>query len=288
MSRLLGRRPTATRTRSKSFSSCLPSAVSKVARMPLPASPPPWRPWSESRISANSLRSRSSSGWTRSRSAPGSRPSVISTTRDLAAQRGVDVAHLQADVAAADDEQPGRHVLQLQRAGRVHDARRGQVERRRLRGHRAGGDDAVLEAVALAALDLDGVRRRRTCRRPGRNRPCGPWHRPDEVAGQRVDDLLPVAADGVDVDLRRAEADADVGGVAGVGDELGGVQQRLGRDAADVQAGAAGPLAGVDERDLEAVVGGEERGGVAAGAAAEDEELRFDGFRHGRGVFSIG
>ena len=39
------------------------------------------------------------------------------------------------------------------------------------------------------------------------------------------------------------ERDAEVGGVAGVGDELGGVQQRLGRNAADVQAGAAGPLA---------------------------------------------
>ena len=40
-----------------------------------------------------------------------------------------------------------------------------------------------------------------------------------------------------------AELQAEVGGVAGVGDELGGVQQRLGGDAADVQAGAAGPLA---------------------------------------------
>ena len=62
-------------------------------------------------------------------------------------------------------------------------------------------------------------------------------------------------------------------GVLRVGDELGGVQQRLGRDAADVQAGAAGAFARLDQGDRDAVVGGEEGGRVAAGAAAEDEEL---------------
>src|SRR5262249_12030501 len=102
-----------------------------------------------------------------------------------------------------------------------------------------------------------------------------------EVAGHLVHDLLRGRADAVHVDLGVAELHAKVGGVAGLGDELGGVQQRLGRDAADVQAGAAGPVTGVDERDLEALVGGEEGGGVAAGAAAEDGELRFNHFGHG-------
>ena len=41
-----------------------------------------------------------------------------------------------------------------------------------------------------------------------------------------------------------------------------------------------GRLAGVDERDLHALVGGEERRGVAAGTAAEDDQLRFDDFGH--------
>ena len=103
---------------------------------------------------------------------------------------------------------------------------------------------------------------------------------PAEVAGQRLDDLLPVAAHAVDVDLRRLEGDADVGGVAGVGDELGGVQHGLGRNAADVQAGAARPLAGIDERDLHALVGRQERRRIAAGTGAEDDELCVDNVCH--------
>src|SRR5262249_57499555 len=95
----------------------------------------------------------------------------------------------------------------------------------------------------------------------------------DEVLRQRIDDLLPVGADGVYVDLRWREGEADVLGVAGVGDELGGVQHGLGWDAADVQTGAAGALARLDQGDFEAVVGGEEGGGVTAGATAEAAAL---------------
>ena len=46
---------------------------------------------------------------------------------------------------------------------------------------------------------------------------------------------------------------------------LADVQQRLGRDAADVQADAAEALVALDEDDVEAEIGGAERGGVAAG-----------------------
>ena len=60
---------------------------------------------------------------TRSRSAPGSSPAVISTTVTFAAERGVDAAELEPDVAAADDEQRLRDVGQIERAGRVHHAR---------------------------------------------------------------------------------------------------------------------------------------------------------------------
>ena len=45
---------------------------------------------------------------------------------------------------------------------------------------------------------------------------------------------------------------------------------------------SAGATAGVDEGHLEALVGGEERRGVTAGAAAEDDELRFEDFGHDR------
>jgi len=49
-----------------------------------------------------------------------------------------------------------------------------------------------------------------------------------------------MAAYAVDVDAGLAEVDAESAGITGIGDQLGGVQQGLRRDAADVQAGAAG------------------------------------------------
>ena len=67
---------------------------------------------------------------------------------------------------------------------------------------------------------------------------------------------------------------------------LAACKQRLGRNAADVQAGAAGPFAGVDQRDLHALVGGEKGRGVAAGAAAEDDEVGFFRLRPSGASFS--
>ena len=60
---------------------------------------------------------------TRSRSAPGSRPAGHLDDGDAAAERGVDAAQFEADIAAADDEQRLRDVGQVERAGRIHHAR---------------------------------------------------------------------------------------------------------------------------------------------------------------------
>ncbi len=59
--------------------------------------------------------------------------------------------------------------------------------------------------------------------------------------------------------------------------DLARPQQRLGRDAAPVEADAAEPLA-LDDRDLEAELRGADRGDIAAGAAAEDGEV--EGLAH--------
>src|SRR6516165_9679495 len=63
-----------------------------------------------------------------------------------------------------------------------------------------------------------------------------------QVLAQSIDDFLPMAAHAVNVNSRRTEVDAEPTGIARVGDELGGVQQRLGWDAADEQTRAARPL----------------------------------------------
>ncbi len=56
----------------------------------------------------------------------------------------------------------------------------------------------------------------------------------------------------------------------------GGVQQRLRRDAADVQAHAAERGVALDQHGLHAEVGAAEGGRIAAGAGAEHQHLAFD------------
>ena len=59
-------------------------------------------------------------------------------------------------------------------------------------------------------------------------------------------------------------------------DHLGDVQQRLRRNAADVEADAAEGLAFVNKHDLLAEIGGAEGRGVAGGAGPEDENVCLD------------
>jgi hypothetical protein len=66
-------------------------------------------------------------------------------------------------------------------------------------------------------------------------------------------------------------------------DQFGGVEQGLGRDAPAVEADAAELGVFVHEQGLDAVVGGVQRGGIPARAAADDEKANVaDGFGHGR------
>jgi hypothetical protein len=75
-----------------------------------------------------------------------------------------------------------------------------------------------------------------------------------------------------DVKRRFFVAEAVGVGVGHVMEHFGRAQQRLGRDAAPVEADAAKQLA-LDDRGLEAELRGADRGDVAAGPRAEDDEV---------------
>ena len=64
----------------------------------------------------------------------------------------------------------------------------------------------------------------------------------------------------------------ELGGAAHRVIELGGAEQRLGRDAAPVETDAAEMLA-LDDRGLEAELGGADRGDIAAGPRADHGEI---------------
>ena len=75
------------------------------------------------------------------------------------------------------------------------------------------------------------------------------------------------------VEPRVRALDAELGGVADVVEHLGGVEQRLGRDAAAQRAGAAELGVLLHQRHLHPELRGADRRHVAAGAAADDHQV---------------
>ncbi len=84
----------------------------------------------------------------------------------------------------------------------------------------------------------------------------------------------------VEIDPRFTETDTAVSRVAGLEDELGGVEQCLGRDTSAVQANAPEAVIFLDENDLLAVVRRVKRRCVTAGPGADNYEICGNGF-HG-------
>ena len=198
---------------------------------------------------------------------------------DGAAERGVDGAELEADVAAADDEERLRDVGQIERGGRVHHARIVDLQRRRNRGHRSGREHRVLELHGLLAAGHE------LHAQVVRVDDLGPALEVldlavlDELAGaarQPLDDVVLELAQLGEIDLRLAELDAPRLRVARLVDELRDVQQRLRRNAAAVHADAARIQLPDRRARRRAEIGGQKRGGVPARAAADDDELSGD------------
>lgn len=144
-------------------------------------------------------------------------------------------------------------------------------------GGGSGGDDAVVEAdravVALVVRDLEGVRVEEGA--------AAVELRDLVLLHQVVDALDPAvrdpaaAAEGLAVVEADGAVRRDAEGLRLTGDdvrELGVAQQRLGGDAADVQADAA-PVLLLDDGDPLAQLRGTDRGHVSAGARTEDNDV---------------
>ena len=195
--------------------------------------------------------------------------------RHFAAERVVHRRHLEPDDAPADDEQAFGNLLELERAGRIHEAPIAIGQAGNARGLRAGGDDAVIERHRLDAvlgLDRQQVRRRELAAPLDHGDLALLGHGAD-AAGQLAHHAVLELAQPVDIGLRRAELHAERSHLLGIGDHARGVQQRLGRNAADVEAHAAERRIAFDEDHFLAEVGRAESGGVATGTRAEHEHF---------------
>ena len=151
---------------------------------------------------------------------------------------------------------------------------------------RAGGDDRLLEAHdrflaglrlrrPFGELDFD-VMRIEELADAAHDFDLARLGHAGEPAGQLADDLVLPAAKRLEVDLRRAERDAVLGERLRLVHHGRDVQQRLRRNAADVEAHAAERAVALDQHRLHAEVGGAERGAVAARSGAEHEHPAFD------------
>ena len=148
----------------------------------------------------------------------------------------------------------------------------GQRPRRRARG-----DDDVLRAINASP------RRRRRPRetRPGPGEPAEAGgdvdpvllHQVGDAVGRLADDLLLVLHRRRHVEPDLARRDADLGAVPRLLEQVGRVEQGLGRDAAPERADAAQPRLLLDDQDRQAELRRPDRGDVAARARADDDEV---------------
>ena len=196
--------------------------------------------------------------------------------RDGAAQIAVEGGELHADDAAADDDQRViEPVAALQQLVGGHNA--GQLQPGDGRPHvdGAGGDEDALRGIARHPA----VRRRHIHFAGGGDAA----HALDEVhlgglqqavdaAAQLLGHAALVGEDLLHIEGSACRVNAHARAVHRVTIDLGGVEQRLGGDAAPVQTGAA-YLTALHHGRMQAQRRGPEGGGIAAGAGADHDQL---------------
>ncbi|MGY4599518.1 hypothetical protein ACVWXL_007264 [Bradyrhizobium sp. GM22.5] len=195
---------------------------------------------------------------------------------DFGAETVPDRAELEADHASTDDQQLAGDLVQRQRAGRRHDARFVDLDALEARDVRAGRDHDALgfDHLRLAIggdFDLAGAE----------DLACALEH-VDLVLLHQELDALDVAVDALllevhhrrQIELRRGDADAHLGeGMPGLLEHFGGVQQRLRRHAADIEAGAAERRVLFDHGDFHAELRCTHRADITARSGADDDEI---------------
>ena len=201
---------------------------------------------------------------------------------DPVAQGGVDRRNLQPNDAAADHQKPPVRLeagVELQRVGRIPDPRVALRQPRDHRRTRTDGDDRLPEGqgapagVGVRDLGFVGTDEAAVA---AHHLDLAPLRQLGQTASQLRHDAALPGAELPPIDVRRSEVDAVGGERRRLVDHPGGVEQRLGRNAADVQAHAAEIRGRFDQHDLAAQVGGAEGRGVAARSGAQDQDFGVD------------
>ncbi len=183
---------------------------------------------------------------------------------------------LHPDRAGPQHDRLLRELLEAQGVIRADDPLAVELGERQLARLGAGRDDErrrrqLLRVAAVLEGDLDRVL---PGDHPGTDEGlhAAALEGPLQALPHLLDDGVLVLVQGLHLDALVVERHAEVRrGLCLLGD-LGGLQDRLGRDAAPVQAGPA-DLVALDERDVEPELRRPERDRVPARAAAEDDDV---------------
>ena len=218
--------------------------------------------------------------------------------RDFGAETVPHTAQFQADHASADHAQARGHLVEVQATHVVDNAVTIELRERQFDGVRTGRENHVdglqLDLAAVVLLDLDQVARVQGAEAVERGHLVGlEQHR--DAAGELADDLVLATDHDAHVDRRLLGRDAVVGeSVQQVMELARAVQQRLGRDAAHPQAGAAErrlvvlAQSCIDAGDFQAQLRGADRRDVSAGAAADHDDIEVLWFAHLKRILRLG
>ena len=202
--------------------------------------------------------------------------------RHLGAERAVERGELDADRAGADDQQRLRHAVRHHRLEIGPDQLPVGLEPGQHARPRAGRDDDVLGLIgagaerALRRLALAGLHGDLAGRF---DRRLAPDHRHLVLLHQEADAVVEplrhrarALHHGGRIEAHLLGRQPVILGVLHVVENLGRAQQRLGRDAAPVEADAAEILA-LDDRGLEAELRRADGGDIAARSGADDDDV---------------
>ena len=193
---------------------------------------------------------------------------------DLRPHAVEDRGELHAHRAGADDRQRFRHRRHVQDLDVGEDVAIGLQPGKHLRFGTCGEDDVFrverLRPLVGADLDLAAALQGRVALDPV---DLVLLHEELEALRVFCDDLVLAVEDGGIIDPGIVDFDALFGGMHEAVPHFRGVQQRLGRDAADVQTRAAQLGILLDEGGLETVLAGAEGSAVSAGPTADNDQV---------------